>query len=96
MQLRIVTNNKNESENFMTKSNKQTNEKTNVIDEKIMCVADVARELNIDAKRARAFLRKNVELYVARKQKFTKNSTLYKKTFDALTQYKNKNRVIVA
>lgn len=93
----IQYNNKNECENYMTKSNKkQTNdakiEQTN--DDKILCVADVARELNIDAKRARAFLRKNVELYVARQQKFTRNSSLYKKTYDALMTYKNKNRVV--
>lgn len=62
--------------------------------EKIMTIADVARELNIDPKRARAFLRKNVELYTMRKQKFTKSSSLYKNAIDALTQYKNKNVVV--
>lgn len=62
--------------------------------EKIMTIADVARELNIDPKRARAFLRKNVNLYTMRKQKFTKSSTLYKNAIDALTQYKNKNVVV--
>jgi len=82
--------------NFMTKqSNKKTNDKIEKNDDaKIMCVADVARELNIDAKRARAFLRKNVELYTMRNQKFTKTSSLYKQCVDALTIYKNKSRVV--
>lgn len=76
------------------KTNK--NDKTIVenVNEIALTVADVARELNIDPKRARAYLRKNVELYVARHQRFTKTSTLYKKTFDALNAYKNAKRVI--
>lgn len=62
--------------------------------DKIYCVADVARELNIDPKRARAFLRKNATLYTMRKKTFTKTSSLYKQCVDALTQYKNKNVVV--
>lgn len=62
--------------------------------EKIMTVADVARELNIDPKRARAFLRKNVELYTMRKQKFTKTSKLYENAKNALIAYKQKNVVV--
>jgi len=59
-----------------------------------MTVADVARQLKIDPKTARAFLRKHVDLYVARKQRFTKTSALYKKTFDALSAYAQ-TRVVV-
>lgn len=62
--------------------------------EKIMTVADVARELQLDPKRARAFLRKNPLLYTMRKLKFTKSSALYKQCVDALTQYKTKNVVV--
>ncbi len=64
------------------------------INEIALTVADVARELNINPKRARAFLRKNVELYVARKQRFTKQSSLYTKTKNALIEYA-KSRVVV-
>lgn len=84
---------------YMTKSNKNAksndvaNVENNVI-ENALCVADVARELKIDPKRARAFLRKNVELYVARHQRFTKSSTLYRKTFDALKSYVDAKRVV--
>lgn len=68
---------------------KQIENKTNEsINEKLLRVADVARELNIDPKRARAFLRKNVALYVARKQSFAKTSKLYTQTRDALMTYK--------
>ena len=67
-----------------------------IADDKILTVADVARELGHDPKRARAFLRKNDSLYSMRKQKFTASSALYKKCVDALTAYKNKNRVITA
>lgn len=81
---------------MMIMSNEKNNAKN--VDAKIadvaMTVADVARELKIDPKRARAFLRKNVELYVARKQRFTKSSTLYTKTKNALIEYA-KTRVVV-
>lgn len=76
------------------------NDKSNVektiekLVENAMTVADVARELNLDPKRARAFLRKNVELYVARHQRFTKTSSLYKKTFDALKTYRDARIVV--
>lgn len=59
-----------------------------------LCVADVARELDIDAKRARAYLRKHVELYVARHQRFTRDSSLFTATYNALSAYKNAKRVI--
>ncbi len=77
------------------KNNKSNNVKIeNATIDKILTVADVARELSIDPKRARAFLRKNVALYTMRHQKFTKTSNAYKSCVDALTQYKNKNRVV--
>ena len=84
---------KNAKNKTMTQSTNDVAKNETTI-EKIMTVADVARELNIDPKRARAFLRKNVELYTMRKQKFTKSSSLYEKCKNALTVYKNKNVVV--
>jgi len=77
------------------KTNKTVDAKIeSTVADKIMTVADVARELQIDPKRARAFLRKNVTLYTMRHQKFTKTSKLYDACVSALTTYKNKNRVV--
>lgn len=74
--------------------NETTTKNDDIAHDAILTCANVARELNIDPKRARAFLRKNVELYVARHQRFTRESTLYKKTYDALLQYKNSRKII--
>lgn len=77
----------------MTKSNTKTIAKTetkiaDAIIEKSLTIADVARELKLDPKRARAFMRKNVELYTMRKTKFTKSTPVYKAAFAALSAYK--------
>lgn len=72
----------------MTKTNTKTNDAKTAIIEKTITIADVARELKLDPKRARAFMRKNVELYTMRKTKFVKNSTPYKNAVAALTAYK--------
>lgn len=81
----------------MTKTNNakkiDTTKNDVVANDKILTIADVARELQIDPKRARAFLRKHVELYTMRKLKFTKTSKLYDDAKNALTTYKNKNVV---
>lgn len=81
------------TEIYMTKSNTKTNAKTATtvaatIIEKTLTIADVARELKLDPKRARAFLRKNVELYTMRKTKFTRDSAPFKSAFNALNAYK--------
>lgn len=77
----------------MKKSNRKTveNAKTEVV-EKLYTVATVARdELNIDPKRARAYLRKNPKLYAPfRNKTFTASSELFKQCVDALTAYKTK------
>lgn len=81
----------------MTNAKKQSSAKSTAIEstvEKIFTVADVARELKLEPKRARAFLRKNETLYTMRNQKFTAKSSLYKQCVDALTQYKNKHAVV--
>lgn len=88
MKVKIMINAKNK-----TKSNDVANVESTTI-EKIMTIADVARELNIDPKRARAYMRKNVALYTMRKQKFTKTSKLYNDAKNALLQYKSKNVVV--
>lgn len=94
----IENNNNNINGNYMTNAKKQKNESSNKksIVDAVFTVADVARDLNIDPKRARAFLRKNDALYTMRKTKFTKSSSLYKQCVDALTQYKNKNKIVTA
>lgn len=58
--------------------------KTKTVAEKLICVADVARELGLDPKTARAFLRRHADLYAARKKTFPKNSKLHTATRDAL------------
>ena len=95
---------KNECENYMTKSNaKKSNIETKIEQivetskNEILRVANVARELNINEKRARAFLRKNenVDQYNEfRNKQFTRESSLYKKCHALLTSYKNKNVVV--
>ncbi len=79
-----------------TNAKKQIEQKTETIaNDAIYCVARVARELGINEKRARTFLRKNADTYAPfRNQKFTKTSSLYKQCVDVLTNYKNKTRVI--
>ena len=63
--------------------------------EKALTVADVARELKIDPKRARAFLRKHATEYAPfRNKTFTKNSTPYKQCVALLTKYKTKTAPI--
>lgn len=82
----------------MSKSNNTTAKKSTApaADAKPLTVADVARELNIDPKRARAYLRKNISLYTMRHQKFTRESSLFKAAHAALSAYKNKNKVVTA
>lgn len=78
-----------------TNAKKQTKIESNTIANDVaLTVADVARELNLDPKRARAFLRKHVELYVARHQRFTRESSLFKKTHDALIAYRDARKII--
>jgi hypothetical protein len=80
-----------------TQNKKTAKIETTTIADKIMTVADVARELNLNEKRARAFLRKNADAYAAfRNQKFTKGSTLYNKCVSLLTVYKTKNKIHTA
>ena len=77
------------AKNTAAKNTAAKNETATV--EKIMTVADVARELKIDPKRARAFLRKNADKYAPfRNKTFTPTSALYKQCVDLLTAYKNK------
>lgn len=53
--------------------------KTESTTEKMLTIADVARELNIAPKRLRSILRKNAKQYAAfRKTRFTRNSDLHK------------------
>lgn len=78
-----------------TKQTKNANVE-NVIDNAIMRVANVARELNINEKRARSFLRRNenVALYDDfRNKTFTRDSNAYKTCVELLTRYKNSLRV---
>lgn len=51
-------------------------------------VSNVARILNLNEKKSRSFLRRHPYLYFARKQMFTKSSTLFVQTFNALCEYK--------
>ena len=92
-----ATNKKIHDVNVAIEKNKINNAATHVETtavEKIMTIADVARELNIDPKRARAFLRKNPTLYTMRKMKFTSATQLYRDAVAALTAYKTKNTVV--
>lgn len=69
---------------YMTKSIESTTAKTTTV-EKLLTVADVARELKLDAKRARSYLRKNAAVYAPfRNKTFAKNTALYNKCRDAL------------
>ena len=56
--------------------------------ENALTVADVARELNLNEKRARAYLRKHPNEYAPfRNKTFTKTSSLYTKCRDLLAAY---------
>lgn len=83
----------------MTKKNTKTVAKIDDVEiatnENTLCVANVARELKIDPKRARSYLRKHANDYNDfRNKRFTRESSLYAKCHEMLTTYKNKNRVI--
>ena len=53
-----------------------------------LCAADVARELNLDPKRARAYLRKHADEYAPfRNKTFVKTSALYKQCHALLSKY---------
>lgn len=72
-----------------------TTKKQTKIDDKVLTVADVARKLSLDPKRARAFLRKNKNDYAPfRNKTFTESSALYRQCVDILTAYKNKRAVV--
>lgn len=56
--------------------------------DKQLRAADIARLVGINEKKYRSFLRRNENLYVARKQLFNKTSSLFIIMFNAAIEYK--------
>lgn len=84
-------------------TNKQNNKKSNVekrietivndTKNELLRVSNVARELNLNEKRARSFLRNNsnvAQYNEFRTKTFTRESNAYKTCVELLTQYKKR------
>ena len=82
----------------MTKQTAKQNDKPVAAkSDDVLRVANVARELNVNEKRARSFLRRpeNVAAYNEfRNKTFTRNSSAYKKCVELLTTYKTKTAAL--